>query len=421
MAASACEVDATSSSRVFAYMQRLHHRPCTADTPVVIHEWTHAGLGNALGQLLLSFHFALLHNRSLVTSSAGVRNPQEWVWTNGTGLLPTDVFWPSSCDALSAASSTGAHVFRHVIRMRAPASCPAYGCPWANALPVGFYSMCIMAWYTQLTGFLLRPSERLTAPIVEVGRRSCAPPLCGDRSPQDERAPARSWLAERTRRFDEAVSAERALMRRGTETLYRPPLALNLATRLRLLAGTRRDEPVMALHVRAGDACGSLRPLEHRPACVFDSAGLQRPVAAAVRGFWTRHRQAAKRRAEGASEGAAEGAGQASNEGAGQPSSDGAGHASSDGAGQSTAEAEGVGVLLLSTDSEAAFEQRAALAKAVGARVALGFSVPRAKYDGRSGFVETRLLGGALDARHLLAEALLDLGLLAQVTPGPDL
>ena len=42
-----------SSARdaVFAHLARLHRRPCDRDTPVVVHTFTHAGLGNALGQL----------------------------------------------------------------------------------------------------------------------------------------------------------------------------------------------------------------------------------------------------------------------------------------------------------------------------------------------------------------------------------
>ena len=47
-------------------MRSLHFRPCDAHTPVVIHDWVYAGFGNALGQLLLSLHFAAQHGRTLV-------------------------------------------------------------------------------------------------------------------------------------------------------------------------------------------------------------------------------------------------------------------------------------------------------------------------------------------------------------------
>ena len=134
---------------VFDYLQRVHHRPCSADTPVVVHEWTNAGLGNALSTLLLSFHFGILHNRTLVTTGA-YRNHQQWIWTNGTGFDPSDVYWPSSCDAFASSSASGVRVFRSPVRMRAPAACPAYSCAWANVLPSAMERMCVMSWCTRL-------------------------------------------------------------------------------------------------------------------------------------------------------------------------------------------------------------------------------------------------------------------------------
>ena len=40
----------------FEHLRELHFRECNPHTPVVRHELMHAGLGNAIGQLVLALH-----------------------------------------------------------------------------------------------------------------------------------------------------------------------------------------------------------------------------------------------------------------------------------------------------------------------------------------------------------------------------
>ena len=385
----------------------LHHRPCRpGETLVVFHELANVGLGNSLSQLVVALHFAALHGRMLVAVRGRTHDKEpmpmsSWVWSNGTGFLPSDVYWPSACELLlqenpSVRSSLPG------IRMHEGTACPAWGCAWANALPPEVGSVpgarCVVtAWYRQLTRFLLRPSERLTAAVAHAGRSSCDARLCGDGGSDG----GGGWLDERARRLQRAGEGERRSMAEAAREHWRPPWALSLASRLRLLPGAESGAPTVGLHIRVGDACTGLRPYEQRLACAYARGGFQGSVdwPSRLRGFWRE-----RLRERGA-----------------LPSD----------APPGSAAAARVGTLLLSTDDEAAFDDRHRLAETIGAERALGFGFARRKYahdeahnpqrgaaggrpSGPSGFVETRLLRGRLDARQLLVEALLDLGLLAQ-------
>ena len=163
-----CRDSQESLERAFSLLARLHHRPCTKDTPVVVHHFTHAGLGNAIGQLLLSLHFAALHERTLVLSPL-----TDWVWTNGTGFDATDLFWPSSCDVLARRSIGDAKAFTRAIRMRG-IFCPSYGCTWANVLPSPVADLCMVTWFSHLTNFILRPSGRMMAWLQATAQPACS-------------------------------------------------------------------------------------------------------------------------------------------------------------------------------------------------------------------------------------------------------
>jgi hypothetical protein len=487
----------SSSSAAFAYLANLHFRKCDANTPVVQQQLVHAGLGNAIGQMVLGLHFAALHNRTLV-----VMPDPTWVWTNGTGFEPGDIFWPSSCDLHVKSRPDGIKgAFRHSIRMLG-INCPTYGCSWANKLPPGFGSDVpgcpVYSWYSHLLTFLLRPSARLMDWLQAVGRTACQQPLCGgvrDREDDgggggggggggDGENAQRRRKRRRERSEDlllqhlELVSRrERRLMpplgiimrsRVGGEAAaeaagvfspsYRPPFRSNLALRLQLLSdlstaalehqGTAEREPssagavtrvddhsddqqptlqsppstpspplpprpqpplIVGLHLRAGDACTGSRPYWQRPLCVYSEVGSWTDGwPARVLTKLDAHR---RRVAGGVSSG-------------GAPPM----HSPT----QSSPTHREM-IILLSTDSSRAYERREnEIGAALNATAVHAFRFRRAKYGGGGRgsngvalasahphgvqFVETRLASGALSGRLMLAEALLDLGLLSQAS-----
>ena len=156
-------------AKAFEHLHDLHFRQCTWRTPVLIHRFTHAGVANALGQLLLSLHYATLHGRTLVIDPSAVPDADgrsNWVWSNGTGLSPTDIAWPSSCDRLAMRRhrhERDAVGFIDAQFMPDSYPCPAYTCSWANTLPTPFggAGLCVAAWHSLLAQFLIRPSSGL--------------------------------------------------------------------------------------------------------------------------------------------------------------------------------------------------------------------------------------------------------------------
>ena len=371
---------------VFDYLQRLHFGVCTPQTAVVVHSWAHAGLGNALGQLLLSLQFAALHNRVLVISTAS--ESDSWVWLNNSGFHPHDLIWPSSCDLL--AREMGSHrIFTHRLQMN-NIFCPTYGCPWANAVPEPFSNLCVMNWYSHLLDFILRPSKGMHDWLAEYAAPPvCGPELCGANGEADSNG--HDQLARVTRR-------ERSMMRAANSSSrgsWRPPFALELASRLRLPVGLRkRDLLVVGVHLRVGDACVKARPQWQRPACVYtEGDGWASGWAERISGWISTRRQSdvlgARRPRDVA--------------------------------------------ILLSTDSARAYDKRAEeVGERLGASTVVGFNFPRTKYDhdeesngndannktkrGVRLFLEERLRSKKQAARPLLAEALLDLLLLSHST-----
>ena len=374
-----CHASDRWRQRVFAHLARLHFAPCTPHTPIVVHWWAHAGLGNALGQLLLSLHFATLHGRQLVirrgnASSAG------WVWLNASGFQPHDLLWPSSCERHAASLPEGTRHLGQIqqIQLR-DIFCPTYGCPWANALPPEFEhsGLCVMTWYGYLLDFILRPSERMLAWLHEHAVPHCPPGLCAS----DASARWQQHRITQIHRLEAPLllNATAAAMPPG---LWRAPLALALGARLRLLGNQQQPHgspiahPVrIGLHVRAGDACGhSRRPAWQRPACAYTEAdGWGEGWEARIRS-WV---------ADAAS---ATGGSDVS--------------------------------LLLSTDSERAHRERAEMGARLGSSSVHSFGFPRRKYASSGHFVEDRLRldrtqSNSLDPSNMLAEALTDLTLLA--------
>lgn len=313
-----CASRASTARAAFEFLNHLHHRPCDAHTPVVVHEWTHAGLGNALGQLILSLQFAALHNRTLVTVEFARGTNSPWVWTNSTGFTPHDVYWPSSCDEFAV--KHGVRSFVGAIRMREPSACPSWGCSWANIVPesavtagVGS-SECVFDWYAHLTHFILRPSLSLMDWVKEVGLMSCSRALCGAASSSDARnggieqggvpprrvSRASGWLSTQAQQHSDASHRERFTMQAAAIAHashpaphaqsakatgahpadkieatgvdgWRPPFASGLATALQLLPATGQHAQVLSVHLRSADACEGVRPYEQRPACVYSS------------------------------------------------------------------------------------------------------------------------------------------------------
>ena len=390
-----------TATAAFEYLQALHFRRCDRSTPIVVHTWTNAGLGNAIGQLLLSLQFAALHDRTLVLGTRDNNASHSWVWTNNTDLQPSDIFWPSSCDrhlhegGLKWNKDMTFAVHMHGIH------CPTYGCTWANAVPERLQRslypkrLCVSSWYSHLLSFILRPSEGAMQRLVDAASPACPAELCGVASgqPLEHRG---SWQAARAREFRVRQEHERPLVERGG-VAWRPGFALHLATRLNLLPAATSRTRVMALHLRVGDACAKNRPRWQRPGCVYnDAVGWVAGWEATLRN-WTRD---VSRRG-----GTAGGVG-----------------------------GRGDVVVLLSTDSARAYAERHDIAASLGARSVVGFAFARAKYghghtDDRHGnatsvgaarrgmqlqFVENRLASGSLHALPLLLEGLLDLGLLAQ-------
>ena len=173
-----CATANATREQIFSYLASLHFAPCTLETPVVVHRWYNAGLGNALGQLLLSAHFAALHGRALVVHT----DVQAFVWLNNSGITSDDLIWPSSCQQVARSLPHGVKAFHQAIQMQG-IFCPTYGCPWAHALPPAFDGqLCVVTWYSHLLDFLLRPSRALMDMLDQYAAPHCDPNLCGHQS-----------------------------------------------------------------------------------------------------------------------------------------------------------------------------------------------------------------------------------------------
>ena len=367
---------------------------------IVVHCVDNAGLGNAIGQLLLSLQFAALHDRTLVLGTRDNNASHSWVWTNNTDLQPSDIFWPSSCDrhlhegGLKWNKDMTFAVHMHGIH------CPTYGCTWANAVPERLQRSLYPKRCVSRAGIRTSSASSSGRPRVPCSGWWMPPRQPAPRSSVASHRASHSstgQLAGRARReFRVRQEHERPLVERGG-VAWRPGFALHLATRLNLLPAATSRTRVMALHLRVGDACAKNRPRWQRPGCVYnDAVGWVAGWEATLRN-WTRD---VSRRG-----GTAGGVG-----------------------------GRGDVVVLLSTDSARAYAERHDIAASLGARSVVGFAFARAKYghghtDDRHGnatsvgaarrgmqlqFVENRLASGSLQALPLLLEGLLDLGLLAQ-------
>ena len=256
----------------FSYLSQMHLRTCDDDTPALLFAPASntGGVGYALNQLLLAFHYAVLQRKQLI-----VFHQDAWLWTRSVSLLQrnatmSDVYWPGTCETLAGRRP---HLLAQARKSKINwymRQCQNYKvCDWANRVPKPFAGQCVVWWYSRLAHFYLRPSRELVATLrrFALSEDRCPRRLCGAHVSAVE--PAGSLLSVRLQNEDRLHGQEQAILQpllvsadpSTPPATYRPPFVGELARQLLLLPNRSFDTSVHSLHVRGGDSCADfIRP-----------------------------------------------------------------------------------------------------------------------------------------------------------------
>ena len=217
-----------------AFLERLHTRPCTADTPMLSYIVPDVGFGNQLVQVLLHYAQAVAQGRSFV-----VIWPQKASWFAPKYKLG-DLLRLSSCQAQvenADDNSENQKMWKaeaakfSKLRQTAYLRCKYEpGNDWDNSdleVPAAFQDRPLTWWYRMLTQYLVQPSKRVLTTSHGLMQQ----------------LPKHAWLG-----------APKAAAAAGLEqSVFARSYVATVAT----INSVQR--PLVGMHIRGGDACADQR------------------------------------------------------------------------------------------------------------------------------------------------------------------